>query len=579
MRLAKITVRNYRSITSPSTIPVRSSLTVLIGPNNEGKSNVLRALSLSLTALQRLSKSRFPIRPRLVTHPSHAAGLSLPTQLLTREYDWAKDYPMSLQEHQPDGESVFGLQFKLNADEREEFHERVGSSINDSLPVQLQIGPVTSVFRVKKQGPGAAKLSRQAFEICAFICEKLRLQYIPAVRTARSAVEVVEQMLETELATIEQDPLYVAALEQIETLQKPILDKVAAQISATLQEFIPDVAGVRVAISKDRRYRQLRTAGEVFVDDGWETPLDAKGDGVVSLAAIGLMRYAAESSKAPGSLVLAIEEPESHLHPAGIHQLQRVIREIAEQHQVIITTHNPILVEKRDVGSNIIVSKQRASAARSISAVRETLGVRVGDNLTNAEVVLMVEGPHDETALSALLAHSSERLRVALSDGQFAVDVLRGCKNLSAEITHVVQAMCLWHCLLDDDQAGRDAFKRAQDSGLASTKEVTLTRVRRHGESEFEDWINPGIYCASLESIYGPVLQCSEFKSGRGKWSERMRRAFEETGKHWDDKVELDVKRLVADSVAAAPDAAIHDGCTYAFESLVSALEALLITR
>ena len=45
MRLEKLTIKNFRSITRASSVSF-SNMTVLLGANNEGKSNVLRALVL-----------------------------------------------------------------------------------------------------------------------------------------------------------------------------------------------------------------------------------------------------------------------------------------------------------------------------------------------------------------------------------------------------------------------------------------------------------------------------------------------------------------------------------------------------
>ena len=53
MRLVSFTAKNFRSITDAYKLPLRD-FAVLVGPNNEGKSNVLRAI---VTALRILSRS------------------------------------------------------------------------------------------------------------------------------------------------------------------------------------------------------------------------------------------------------------------------------------------------------------------------------------------------------------------------------------------------------------------------------------------------------------------------------------------------------------------------------------------
>ena len=51
MKLVEFSVERYRSIIQKSTIKIKDR-TVIIGPNNEGKSNVLRALVIAVRMLK-----------------------------------------------------------------------------------------------------------------------------------------------------------------------------------------------------------------------------------------------------------------------------------------------------------------------------------------------------------------------------------------------------------------------------------------------------------------------------------------------------------------------------------------------
>ena len=51
MQLVNFSVTNYRSITTAHKASI-SNTTILIGRNNEGKSNLLKALDVGMTALQ-----------------------------------------------------------------------------------------------------------------------------------------------------------------------------------------------------------------------------------------------------------------------------------------------------------------------------------------------------------------------------------------------------------------------------------------------------------------------------------------------------------------------------------------------
>lgn len=117
--------------------------------------------------------------------------------------------------------------------------------------------------------------------------------------------------------------------------------------------------------------------------------------------------------------LLAIEEPESHLHPRAIHQLRVVLDELSTQHQVILTTHCPLFVDRTNLKSNIIVNKKRASPAKNVAELRDILGVRASDNLRNAEIALVVEGEDDRLALLALLPVVSKRIGTAINTGWY----------------------------------------------------------------------------------------------------------------------------------------------------------------
>jgi predicted ATP-dependent endonuclease of OLD family len=125
-------------------------------------------------------------------------------------------------------------------------------------------------------------------------------------------------------------------------LQKPILETLSSSIYQTLKKFLPQVKEVKIELPQAERIQAFRRGTDISVDDGTKTPLQYKGDGVQSLAALGIIRHASERSSENKKFVIAIEEPESHLHPKTIHELKEVIDKLSEKHQIIITSHNPL---------------------------------------------------------------------------------------------------------------------------------------------------------------------------------------------------------------------------------------------
>ena len=213
------------------------------------------------------------------------------------------------------------------------------------------------------------------------MARRIEFEYIQAIRTASSSQRVVNSLIEKELASVESAPEYQQALEKIEELQQPVLDTLSKSIRGTLVGFLPAIKNVKFEITSERRFAALRRSAKMIVDDGTPTELEYKGDGVQSLAAIALMRHASESGSTGKNFVIAIEEPESHLHPSAMHALRKVFRELSQKYQVVITTHSPLFVDRTNVSSNILVNKNKAAPARSIEQIRSLLGVRVSDNL------------------------------------------------------------------------------------------------------------------------------------------------------------------------------------------------------
>jgi predicted ATP-dependent endonuclease of OLD family len=564
MQLVQFTVQDYRSITKAYKLPIDRS-TILVGPNNEGKSNILKALVTAMRILT--SDNRNPV----------VAGARpvLPRSFQRDIFDWARDYPVQKQEKYPNGESILIPEFSLSEQETADFKSEIQSNLKETLPLRIALGPAGVKVTVNKKGRGAKTLSKKSQRIAAFVADRLDFDYIPAVRTANSAREIVDGMVERELRSIEANPEYQEALDRITALQQPILDRLSETIHTTLVQFLPDVRDVKVRISEAGRNRALRRSSEIMIDDGAMTELQYKGDGVQSLAALGIMRHASDHRSTGKNLIIAIEEPESHLHPNAVHSLRGVVEELADSHQVVVTTHCPLFVDRAKVSSNIIVNNRKATPARNIEEIRDCLGVRASDNLRHAEIVLLVEGEDDRIALKGLLPKASPAIRHAMKNGTLAIDSLGGGSNLAYKVGLLRDALCLCHCFLDDDSAGRDGFAKAQTQGLLTVADVTFSTCAGMNDAEIEDVFVVAPYAGMIQSTYGVVLNVPHFKTS-GKWSNRLRETFKAQGKPWNDQIEAEVKYKVANVIAGTKlDDALNQNKRNSFDALVGSIERL----
>jgi AAA15 family ATPase/GTPase len=564
MKLVSLSVSNYRSITKAHQIDI-SDTTVLIGKNNEGKSNILKALNVGMVALQQhADKSR-----------KEYGYFGYKKYRDERLYFWERDFPVLLQEKKSGSKkTTLKFEFELDEEEISQFKEEIGSNLNGSLPIDIIIGidNIPDIKVTKKRGKGGAALNSKSSKIADFVGKSISFNYIPAVRTDQQAMSVVSGMLEQRLSKLETDVEYKAALDTIKSIQEPVLEEIARQIEIPLKQFLPNINNVNILIEDERRRSAVRRDFEIVIDDGTPTSILYKGDGVKSLAALALLKSRVSDKAAS---IIAIEEPESHLHPGAIHQLKEIIEVLGVDNQVVLTTHNPLFVDRFDIQSNIIVDSGKAKPAKKIDSIRELLGIRASDNLVNANHVLIVEGSDDVIALKAILTEESPRLAAALKNHELVIDEIGGASNLSYKLSILENSLCLSHTFLDDDDAGRKAFEKAEEAGILKLKDNTFISIQGRHDTEFEDCLNVDLYKDAIKDEFGVTLTGPKFNSKK-KWSDRVEDVFKDRGKLWNSRTESQVKLIVANLVKDNPQYALNEHKRNSIDALIENLEELL---
>ena len=405
-----------------------------------------------------------------------------------------------------------------------------------------------------------------------FVCNLIDFNFIPAIRTERDAIKVIDSLIEKELATLEESSKYTEAISIVEKLQQDILDNIATQIAIPLKTFIPSVNRVQF-LPKEQRRKEFRRNIEVVIDDGTLTPIQLKGNGIKSLIALAMLNITNQSGRMS---IVAIEEPESHLHPEGARQLYKTILSLSENHQVILTTHSPLFINRLDLQENIIVNAGKAVLVKKIKEIRNILGTIVSDNLINAENILVVEGEDDKIAFAKMLPYMSEKIKYAIQNGTLVIDYLAGAGNLSQKLVFYKTIQCSYHILLDNDDAGRKAGERAETHGLAVAKNITYIFCNGSPNAELEYCYNLSAYEQALSDEFGLDLKVFEFR-GNKKWSERIANCFMSQGMQWSESTEKKVKLTVTNTVPANPDETLNPHKNSAIIALVKALERMLV--
>lgn len=533
MLLKSFTIKNYRSIFEIKNMEFSKTLTTFIGKNNQGKSNILKAIALVFD---------------IISYYSSMSLIRRPISYRDINYSWENDFPEQRQNRKKYSQNTtIIVNILLDPENLAELKDILKIRISDELNIEVTFykeqRPTLKVYfkRIPKNNFEEREI---IIKICNWLSDKITFQYIPAIRTDELADNIANSIISLELSQLapQKREKLELALRQITELQKPILKKLAQNLSSTLKDFVPDIK--KVTLDERRSsYRYARRYSEdsdfyIKIDDGSNTVLEQKGDGIKSLVTLGMMRQKGGSSIGKG-LILAIEEPESHLHPAAIRQISRVINDISLKNQIILTSHSPLFVNRNNILENIIVENNSAYKPNNIRDIRNTLGVIISDNLINAEFMLVVEGLTDKKFLKKYITKSSKSLSKLFEEGRLDFEVLNGVCNLEHSLNKLSNMSSKYFCILDSDQISIDCVKKSKASALLSTnlEEVSYYTIEKNKETELEDLINPKAYSDHVKELLSiNILDTKAFKSGNKKWSKKMELALKENGKTFDQE-------------------------------------------
>ncbi len=380
MKLTSVTVRNFRSYINgngeqPHKLVLGNGLNVLVGPNNCGKSNLLRAVAL---ALQDSGGADF------------SPADDVPSQM-------PRAYPAITLSFSSDGKTSVEktLLALLDEYERSAGAKKTNAGLGEIILRVTYRGPDRDVtFGVKGNASKKGKPELHERAIAQFK-KSIRFVYL---RSGEGLSNFLSGTFRELLHTVRQEHLSdeVAHAEKrrdefIRKLKEDLLTPLGEHIKNELSEVLPEIDSIAVHPFVPT-LEDILSGAKITVKDSADTALLNKGTGVRGALLVGLLTYLAKHSRR--SLVLAVEEPESFLHPRAQQDLRDDLTTLSKQSDVslLVTTHSPFMLNRSK--STTITALSKSPDGRTV------IGEQICGDQPHSSVVTSLFG---ETITPALL--------------------------------------------------------------------------------------------------------------------------------------------------------------------------------
>lgn len=204
---------------------------------------------------------------------------------------------------------------------------------------------------------------------------------------------------------------FAKAMEPVEDLVREVLTESVGAVATELP-FQDPVLGVELPSPRHALRGMLREAVITSHDDV-VVSIAERGTGFQSALVLGILRYVSSKSRQAGAnVIFAIEEPEAYLHPQTQRAMAKILKEISAKAQLLVTTHSPVLVDSFSV--NRITRFPLSPSGMTFTGLQPDLAVDEEGRLTrycdatNSELVfassvILVEGHGDKLVIDYLL--------------------------------------------------------------------------------------------------------------------------------------------------------------------------------
>lgn len=390
MKLVEFKVENYKVFKNEFSIKFDdSSISILTGRNNMGKSTLLEAVN---RFFQNESKGK--------SITSDCFSDSAKTIIMKATFEGQfKHNPEEgeLDEAAQITEKVQRIEFvkKYTLEQAPKFYDSTGSQINNSHPFKEDLSDI---------------LSNQPFYITPYmnpddINSLIQDIYAEILKNKIEGLESIEKPSEDETKLIEEykelQQAYPMFLRKIKSATDSILEEVSADVSNNLKHLFSnnsleiDVRGGESSgFSAADILKSTNSSVNISNSIQRQMPLSNQGTGLQRMSLIYLIQNMIEKKLIGGEhhKLLLIDEPEAFLHPEAVRALSKSLYRIGAQMPLMISTHSPILIDLSEKHTSIQLFRiNQATSTQAIELYQSKNDTFDSDDIKNMKILNYVD--------------------------------------------------------------------------------------------------------------------------------------------------------------------------------------------
>jgi predicted ATP-dependent endonuclease of OLD family len=220
---------------------------------------------------------------------------------------------------------------------------------------------------------------------------------------------------------------------------------------------------------------------------------------------------------ASGSYIYLFDEPGTYLHPHAQLDLQKSFESIADNAQLIYTTHALFLINKNYPDRNRVVSKTKEGTKidqkpfiKNWKSVRESLGILLSNNFLIAEKTLLTEGPSDVIYFIDAIKKVKREKKADVDLNDLSVVDAGNSENYVAMAKLMLSEGREVVALLDGDKTGDNSesqLKKVCAKELGD-KKLQIRKLKR-GKSVEDLFCDIGILRTAVKNVFNNLTATS----------------------------------------------------------------------